>query len=98
MQRREARDIDPTEIETNVHNRPRVGGAPKKEAEKRIKGAMEEAMGRDKEAAAAATQGVAKEFFHQGKAKQVRNCTHCKKPGAPELDIERRRRRPKGRK
>ena len=77
-------------------HRPRVGGAPKKESEKRIKGAMEEALGRDKEAAAEATRGVAKEFFHQGKAKQVRNCTHCKKPGVQKLGIDRSSRHGKG--
>ena len=79
-------------------NRPRVGGAPKKESEKRIKSAMEEAMGRDQEAAAEATKGVAKEFFHQGKAKQVRTCTHCKKPGVQKLDIDGWSRRWMGRK
>ena len=98
MQRREERDVDPTELETNVHKQAESRWRAEEGDREEDQGGHGGCDGRDKEAAAAATQGVAKEFFHQGKAKQVRNCTHCKKPGVPKLDIERQRRRPKGRK
>ena len=62
-------------------NRPRMGGAPNKDSDKRVKSSMEEHVNRSADAAQAAGKAVPSAFFGQKKARKTYACSHCGLPG-----------------
>ena len=71
----------------NCVNRPRMGGAPKKESDKRTKSSMEDHMNREADAGQAAGEAVPSAFFGQKKARKVYACSHCGQPGASKAQV-----------